>query len=155
VIAADPAMALDRLADPVLPSSCLLIVHLEAERAVAAVRALTDERGWPEIEVGRELSAALLNIAPGQRPRSAIAWLRARFSDMGPGPTVLTGIDILFEPSLELDPLALLRQLARVTPVVAAWPGSTGPSRLTYGVPEHAHYRTWSQLESEITALSL
>jgi hypothetical protein len=64
-------------------------------------------------------------------------------------------MDVLFEPSLELDPLALLRQLARVTPVVAAWPGSTGASLLTYGVPEHAHHRTWSELGNEVTALSL
>jgi hypothetical protein len=148
-------MALDRLADPVFPSSCLLIVHPEPERTVAAVRDLTCDRGWPEIEIGRELSAALLNVAARQRPRSAIAWLRARFTDVAPGPTVLTGIDVLFEPLLELDPLTLLRQMSRVTRVVAAWPGSTVASRLTYGVPAHAHHRTWSELGAEVTALSL
>ena len=155
VIATDPAMVLDRLADPVLPSSCLLVVHLEPERAVADVRALTHDRGWPEIEVGREISAVLLNVAAKQRSRTAIAWLRAKVTDVAPGPTVLTGIDVLFEPSLELDPLALLRQMVRVTRVVAAWPGSIGANRLTYGVPKHAHYRTWSELGGEVTALSL
>jgi hypothetical protein len=70
-----------------------------------------------------------------------------------PIPSALSYIDILFEPSLELDPLALFRQLSRVTPIVVAWPGMVSSSGLSYAMPEHANYRLWTNPEVEIVAL--
>jgi hypothetical protein len=119
------------------------------------VHDLALHRGWAEIAIGRNLSAALLNIPVNQRPRHARQWVHEQLTTLAPGPVVLTGIDLLFEPSLELDPLALLRQLSRLAPIVAAWPGSFNTRGLAYGTPEHAHYRTWSDLGTEVTPLQL
>ncbi|NMC34868.1 MAG: hypothetical protein GYA36_20805 [Veillonellaceae bacterium] len=51
------------------------------------------------------------------------------------GERVLMDLDVLFEPALQLDPLALLREQARrVGGVVAVWPGGIGDGRATYSV---------------------
>ena len=67
------------------------------------------------------------------------SWL----GQMAPGPVSCTDIDLLFEPTLELDPLGLLRDVSRVTRLVVAWPGSYADDVLAYAVPDHSHYRTW------------
>jgi len=54
-------------------------------------------------------------------------------------------IDVLFEPTLKLDPLGLLRQFSRVTKLIVTWPGTYINDVLAYAVPEHSHYRTWRQ----------
>ncbi|MEF8759847.1 MAG: BREX-3 system P-loop-containing protein BrxF [Candidatus Accumulibacter sp. UW25] len=60
---------------------------------------------------------------------------------------LLDNIELLFDRSLQLDPLDLLKRHAHATRVVAVWPGElqgdTRTGRLTYadmGHPEHQDY---------------
>ena len=149
----DPARALDRLTDSRFPSSCLLVVHPDPAHVNRVVGDLARVHGWPEIVVGRELSAALLPVPLKNRGREARAWMREGIGGAAPSPVVLTGIDVLFEPSLELEPVGLLRQMARLTPLAAAWPGTVDGHRLAYASPEHGHYRVWNHPSVDIVAL--
>jgi len=58
-------------------------------------------------------------------------------------------IDILFEPTLALDPLHLLRETSRLRPLIVLWPGAFVKGVLAYASadPAHAHYRTWGRPE--------
>jgi hypothetical protein len=55
----------------------------------------------------------------------------------------MTDIDLLFEPTWALDPLALLRSASRSARLIVAWPGTYAHDTLAYAVPEHSAYRTW------------
>jgi hypothetical protein len=70
-------------------------------------------------------------------------WTKARLGEMAPGPVLCTEVDLLFEPSLKLDPLRLVRDASKRTRLIVAWPGSYVDDVLAYAVPEHHHYRTW------------
>ncbi len=72
------------------------------------------------------------------------ACLAAAIREAVGDPLWLTDISLLFEPSLALDPLALLQRLAERRNLIVLWPGTWDGHTLTYAVPEHAHYRTWS-----------
>lgn len=51
------------------------------------------------------------------------------------GERVLMDLDVLFDPALQLDPLALLHEQARrASGVVAVWPGGIGKGRASYSV---------------------
>lgn len=69
------------------------------------------------------------------------------------GPVLCTDTDLLFEPALGLDPLALLRQASRMTRLVVTWPGTYRDGILTYAVPRHGHYRAWQRPDVTIVAL--
>jgi hypothetical protein len=43
---------------------------------------------------------------------------------------LVDNIELLFDRSLKLDPLTLLKQLSRVRRVVATWPGEQSGGRL-------------------------
>jgi hypothetical protein len=151
----DLATTLDRLAERIALSSSVLVVHVEPETATAAVRELARKHGWIALSVGLASSIELLNVPIKQRSRHIRQWLRNQVNSTAPTPVALTGIDILFEPSLAIDPLALLRQMARLTPVIAAWPGTFDGQTLAYAIPEHAHYRTWRDLGTDVTPVQL
>lgn len=56
---------------------------------------------------------------------------------------LLDNIELLFDRTLRLDPLDLLKQRARSRRVVAVWPGELRDGRLIYaemGHPEHQDY---------------
>ncbi|MDF1597030.1 MAG: hypothetical protein P1T08_13200 [Acidimicrobiia bacterium] len=56
------------------------------------------------------------------------------------GSRLLTGFDVLFWPTVMVDPLRLLRTLAAHQPVVAEWPGRIADGRATYSSPGRPDY---------------
>lgn len=72
-----------------------------------------------------------------------------------PNPVLCSGIDLLFEPRLKLDPLKLFQKVSQYTPLVVCWPGSYDKGKLAYAVPYHHHYREWSTLDPSIFILGL
>jgi hypothetical protein len=94
------------------------------DHSLAVVAALEQELRVPRHRVGR----VLVESADPPDPAAVEAQLR--------GHAVLDDIEILFTPQLRLDPLALLRRLARASPpVIARWPGRLNDGRATYSVP--------------------
>lgn len=123
--------------------ACLLLIHPEIVRLQTAVSHLTQTYNCSTLSIGKELSRALLPNAPGQRSRQARRILPELISRYAPGPLLCTDSDLLFEPTLALDPLALLREASRKVTLIVAWPGRYQNGVLAYAVPEHAHFRTW------------
>ncbi|MBU0705522.1 MAG: BREX-3 system P-loop-containing protein BrxF [Chloroflexi bacterium] len=133
--------------------TCLLLVHLQIHRLEDTADQLLSTYGWPRLSVGQELGDVLLSESPQNRSRVARQWMPVRLGDVAPGPALCTEIDLLFDPTLELDPLGLLRDVSRLSQMVVVWPGSYQGDVLTYAVPEHSHYRTWRKPEVPIAVL--
>ena len=92
------------------------------------------------VNVGLELSYRLLELPAPQRERRAAALLQNVVESV-PTPILLDNTEVLFASSLKLQPLNLLRQLARDRTVVATWRGSVSGHRLNYGEPGHPEHR--------------
>ena len=122
---------------------CLLLVHPDVRRLEAVADQLVSTYDWPCLSVGQELASVLLADLPTDRPHAARRWVETTLGQAGPDPLLVTETDLLFEPTLQLDALALLRRVSRVSRLVVTWPGSYADNVLAYAVPEHGHYRTW------------
>ena len=99
---------------------CLLLVHWAVRRLEQAASELLSVYDWTNLRLGQELSAVLLSETPRRRPHEARRWMKARLGEMSPGPVLCSEIDLLFEPTLELDPLSLMRDVSRVARMVVA-----------------------------------
>jgi len=133
--------------------TCLLLVHPAVSRLEDAANELSSVYDWPRLSVGRELSAVLLSETPGLCSRAARQWMKIHLREMAPGPVLCTEIDLLFDPTLKVDPLRLMRDVGRVTRLVVTWPGSYVDNVLAYAVPGHSHYRTWRKPEVFVKVL--
>jgi len=133
---------------------CVLLVHPDVSRLRREAARLAQANGWPTMAIGPSLAAALLSTPTSQRPGVAERACRALLEDARPGPVVCTEINLLFEPSLSLDPLAILREASRVTTLIVTWPGTFANDCLAYAVPEHRHYRIWRNPEVQIASLA-
>lgn len=110
------------------------------------MEAYGSKKDLPPLRVGAELGAKLAALPQRRRQLQTTSILRV-LADQNAKDNLLLmdNIELLFDRTLQLDPLDLLKQHARVRRVVAVWPGQLTEGRLTYattGHPEHQDYGT-------------
>jgi hypothetical protein len=107
-----------------------LVVHpgrlaciLEGDAAESVLSQFAKELGEPIVAVGGLLTSR--ETAP---PPSEVPHLLGKAG-------LLTDCEILFDPELRLNPIALFRGLARTRPRIVAWPGRLDEHYLVYSEP--------------------
>jgi len=101
---------------------------------------------WAKLSVGREISHFLISQEVGNYPLSITKFLADVAFLYVKHPVVFYDIDILFEPSIQIDPLNLFRQIGRQNVLIIFWPGTFVGDTLVYAQPEHHHYRFWKNV---------
>lgn len=118
-----------------------LLDELEAARGrVALIAAATpaDADGLVErLRTDLGLGVVRLGRALADRPQTpSVAEVESACGDA----TVITDVDVLLWPQMNIAPLQLLTARARRRPTIAVWPGSIAGGRATYsaaGRPDH------------------
>lgn len=134
-------------------SDCLIITHPDISVIRGVVTELRNEYEWPILDIGLQLSKKLLSIQPSKRSRQIPQIMDDMVGKFETNPIFCTNITLLFEPSLDLDPLALFLQLGRSHKIIVMWPGQSRNNGLSYAVPEHSHYRVWQKPDANIYSL--
>ncbi|MHB8252668.1 MAG: BREX-3 system P-loop-containing protein BrxF [Acidiferrobacter sp.] len=97
------------------------------------------------LNVGPELGRRLAVIPRKQRHLQASTELRVLADKHAKGDLLLMdNIELLFDTSLQLNPLELLKRHAHSKRVVAVWPGKLRDGRLTYADMGHSEYRDYA-----------
>lgn len=105
------------------------------------LRALARDTRAPCLNVSLALGECLRPLPPRQRPAQAPIALADLLR--GDAPLLLDNLELLFEPGLQLNPLAALKQASRRRVLVAAWPGSLDRGALVYAAPGHPEHRRY------------
>ena len=137
---------LDRLVDEVGGLNCKLVLVIGPPNAGKS-KLLVDlarHREVAVLNVGSALGRSLLSVSLSRRHLQAPDLLRELEDKYAAnGLTVLDNIELLFDRTLQLDPLDLLKRHARARRVVAAWPGDLSDNRICYATIGHPEYRDY------------
>lgn len=120
-----------------------LVVAPAGSGKTAALQEVATQTGTQVINLSLELSKALLDLTERQRPLRVSRILDQIADTLGDQTLFFDHTELLFDPSLKLDPLRSLQQLARRRTVVAAWNGSLDGNYLVYARPDHPEYRRY------------
>ena len=137
---------LDRMVDAVVARQSKLVLIVGSPKAGKStlLRALGERRGVKPLLVGAALGIRLSGVPQKQRHLEVSTILNELANQYAKDEVSLVdNIELLFDRSLRLDPLDLLKRHARARRVVAVWPGESFGGRLTYadmGHPEHQEY---------------
>ena len=131
-----------------LQSKLILLIGPPHSGKTALLRAIAQSKGVTPLNVGAELGCRLASMPQKQRHLQITTILRELADQHATGDLLLMdNIELLFDRSLNLDPLDLLKRHAHAKRVVAVWPGEkqgdARTGRLTYadmGHPEHQDY---------------
>ncbi len=136
--------ALERLVGEINDLQSKLILLVGDSGKTQLLRALAQRMNAVQFNVGVKLGQRLAATPISDRGFATNELLR-ELTDSVPGdaPLLLDNLEVLFEPSLKINPLNVIKRLAHSRRVVAAWPGEMRNDRLIYagmGHPEHRDY---------------
>jgi hypothetical protein len=97
------------------------------------------------LNVGAELGRRLASTPKNKRAFSAGELLRNIADEREDDPLLLDNAELLFEPSLKINPLEILKRLAHSRRVIAVWPGEMRGNRLLYADMSHPEHRDYSR----------
>ena len=141
-------MAINTLAELLSqPYDCLLLVHPYIQ-ILEKLSTEIQELGLSHLNISKGLSTSLMTVSSSERSRFSQKWLLDTLVTFQNGPVLCTFPDLLFDPSLKIDPLSLIRQAARTKQLIVLWPGEYSVNTLSYAVPGHHHFRTWKATDS-------
>jgi Cdc6-like AAA superfamily ATPase len=133
----------------------LLIAGPHGTGKTSLLKELSHQQNIPYLNLNLCLSQRLLDLITKERPLR-VRRILAQIIDGYSAPTlVVDNIELLFEPSLQQEPLALLQELSRNKSLIVAWGGSYNEQNrvLTYAEPGHPEYRRYERPEVIVVAI--
>lgn len=129
-----------------LHSKLILLIGPPGCGKTALISGLAEHIGASVMNLGLELSTGLAKLPNKQRRLQAGNLLREIADEHASGDLLLVdNIELLFDTSLAINPLDLLKRLAHARRVVATWPGAhregSAGTRLTYAETSHPEHR--------------
>lgn len=106
----------------------------------AILQEISKTKKYPLINVNWELASKLRDLSNLQRSLHTGQILTEIIDQYDTLPVLLDNIELLFDVSLKLNPLALLKKISRNRPVISSWNGTVEYNRLNYAVPGHPQY---------------
>jgi len=98
------------------------------------------------VNLSKGLARKLVSLSIRDRVRRLEGEVEKVANDCGSS-VWLTKLDVLFEPTLENDPMRLLKSIAKSQTVVAIWPGEITETSVVYSKPGKSDYKTYSLKE--------
>lgn len=95
------------------------------------------------INLNLELSQRLLPLTVLQRPTRIHSLLADFVRQVASTIILLDNIELLFDPTLKLQPLVLLQMLSRNVTIAVSWNGLVEDGHLVYARPGHPEYRRY------------
>jgi hypothetical protein len=90
-----------------------------------------------------------------QRSRQAEKLLKDVIASVGGELVILDNIELLFDTTLELEPLRLLQVASRNRTIVATWNGTFSNNTLAYAEPGHPEFVQFKQVEAIVVPASV
>ncbi|WP_022652892.1 BREX-3 system P-loop-containing protein BrxF [Aquaspirillum serpens] len=129
-----------------LNSKLVMLVGPSRSGKTQLLRQLGTKLNIEPLNVGLDLGRRLAATPNSKRGFSAGELLREMADrERTENLLLLDNLELLFEPSLQINPLDLVRRLAHAKPVVAVWPGELRGDRLVYADMSHPEHRDYSR----------
>ena len=131
----------------------VILVGAPATGKTTALQSMGQKLGCQLVNVNLELSKKMLELTRTQRSRQVERLLKEVIASVPGDVVLLDNLEILFDTSLELQPLRLLQVLNRNRTIVASWNGSFQGGILAYAEPGHPEFMQIKQPEAAVISV--
>ncbi len=126
-------------------TNLVLLVGSSAVKVNELLEKISSKHNAKPLNIGHLLSKALTMLSQRQRCLMAAEILRNLLDEQSnSSPLFIKNIEVLFDASLKLDPLDLLKRNARSRKLIAVWPGRIQEERLIYADFGHSERHSYA-----------
>ena len=129
------------------------LVILVGAHASQALRETAKSHGSSPLNLGLVLSTRLLEVPMNDRPKLAPSFFEQILNGDENEIIFLGHLEVLFDRSIGIDPLKLLKNCAKNVTLVVVWPGNKLANSLSYATPNHPEYRLYKDSETKEIAI--
>jgi Cdc6-like AAA superfamily ATPase len=129
----------------------ILLVGKSGSGKTKVLQEISEDLAAPMINVNLEISYRLLDLPVDKRASTLSRLFSQVINDSESEIVLLDNIEILFDKSLQQNPLALLQTNSKNKAMIAAWNGKIESERLIYAMPDHHEYRSYPIEKTGIT----
>ena len=97
----------------------------------------------------------MLELSKKQRARQIERLMQSMASEAPSEVIIIDNTEILFDTSLKVDPLRLLKSVSRNRTVVATWNGHMSDGFLTYAEPHHPEHVSYREADVDVSVVQL
>jgi hypothetical protein len=131
----------------------VILVGAPASGKTATLLSVAQKLGCQVVNISLELSKRMLELTRTQRSRQVDRLIREVIATAPGDVVLLDNLEILFDTSLEVEPLRLLQVSSRNRTIVASWSGSFQAGTLTYAEPGHPEFIQFKQTEAIVVTV--
>jgi DNA polymerase III delta prime subunit len=148
----ETAMKLEQAIDEAASQYFRLVIlaGVPGSGKTAALQSVAHKLGCQLVNVNLELSNKMLELTRTQRSRQVERLLREVIAAAPGNVVLLDNLEILFDTSLEVEPLRLLQSSSRNRTIVASWNGTFQAGTLTYAEPGHPEFIQFKQTDAVV-----
>lgn len=121
----------------------IFLVGKSGSGKTGILKEISNEFAVPMINANLEISSRLLDIPLEKRASNLSRLFSNLLNNIGSDMVFLDNMEILFDKSLQQNPLTLLQNNAKNRIVIAAWNGVIEKGRLTYARPEYHEFQAY------------
>jgi hypothetical protein len=133
----------------------LLLVGQSSHEISKALNALAELLGNEVTNLNARMAETLIEETLRLRQLKAPKTVAAIVEEAKHNVVLLDHVDVLFSPTMQIDPLAILKSVSRNKTVVSAWPGETDGVRLIHGQDWHPEYQSYQVDDFAVLSLEI
>ncbi len=122
--------------------SLVLMVGQSGSGKTRLLRGLAENLDTEVININLEVSSKLLELTQKQRSLK-LPEILGQINANEKSLLILDNIEILFDKSLQQDPLRLLQGMSRNKTILSSWNGQVTGNKLVYAQPGHPEYQSY------------
>ena len=132
-----------------------LLVGRPGSGKSALLRAIAQQSSMPVVNLGLELSTKLLPLTIQERKLNASALISDILDAQESPGLAVDNTEIIFDPTLMINPLGLLQTISRTRLLVWTWNGTIENGHVTYAYPGHPEYHRISAQDLTLIVLEI
>ncbi|WP_320820294.1 BREX-3 system P-loop-containing protein BrxF [Thalassolituus sp.] len=106
-------------------------------------KVLNNKASIQSVSLNKLLSKELVTVTKKNRSRKVLEITSRIIESKSKEIVFVTDLEILFDRSLEVEPVRLLETCAKHKTIMVLWPGDKTSSGLSYATPSHPEYRNY------------
>ncbi len=122
--------------------SLVLLVGQSGSGKTGLLRGMAESLDTEVININLEVSSRLLELTQKQRSLK-LPEILDHIAANKKSLIILDNIEILFDKSLQQDPLRLLQGMSRNKTILSSWNGQVAGNKLVYARPDHPEYKSY------------